>query len=119
MSGGLQDAPRCPVRPAPRFPARGAVSRGALVLALGLLANPLAAQEAAPAPAPTAAASTGAPRQIDFEANELSYNDQSDTVTARGNVILRSEDRSVRADEVVWDRISGKIIATGNIRLVD
>ncbi|MBA4767474.1 MAG: LPS-assembly protein LptD, partial [Porphyrobacter sp.] len=117
MSGGLQDAPRCSARPAPRFPAPGAVSRAALVLALGLVAAPIAAQEAGPAVAP--AASAKAPQQIDFESRELSYNEQTDTVTARGDVILRSEDRSVRADEVVWDRKSGKIIATGNIRLVD
>jgi LPS-assembly protein len=43
----------------------------------------------------------------------------TDTVTARGNVVLRSEDQSVRADEVTWDRTTGQIIATGNIRLVD
>ena len=116
MSGGLQDAPRVATRPAPRFPAPGAVSRVALALAFALAPAALAAQEAQTAPA---AAATEAPRQIDFEASELSYNDQSDTVTARGNVILRSEDRSVRADEVVWDRKTGKIIATGNIRLVD
>ena len=60
-----------------------------------------------------------APRQIEFEARELSFNSETDTVTARGNVLLRSDDRSVRADEVTWDRRSGQIIATGNIRLVD
>ena len=67
----------------------------------------------------TAADLAPAPRQIDFEATELSYDNATDTVTARGNVILRSEDRSVRADEVTWDRKSGRIIASGNIRLVD
>jgi LPS-assembly protein len=84
-----------------------------------MLAAPtaLAAQDQ---PAPTAATSAEAPpRQIDFEARELSYNNETDTITARGDVVLRSEDRSVRADEVTWDRRSGSIIATGNIRLVD
>nr|WP_233992058.1 LPS assembly protein LptD [Porphyrobacter sp. AAP82] len=148
-------------RHAPRFPARGSVSRIALALALALAAEPLAAQETpAPAPAPAPvddrtmeerieqdligyghrrppadlaepvlitardlapapAAGARPPRRIDFEARELAYNDQTDTVTARGDVILRSEDRSVRADAVTWDRKTGKIIATGNIRLVD
>jgi len=59
------------------------------------------------------------PRKIDFEATELSYNNEADIVTARGNVILRSEDRSVRADEVTWDRKTGRILASGNIRMVD
>jgi LPS-assembly protein len=107
-----------------RSPARGAPSR--LVLALALFAAPasLAAQTQAqdqtetPSREQIAAASPSA-RQIDFEAKELSYNSDTDIVTARGNVILRSEDRSVRADEVTWDRNTGKIIATGNIRLVD
>jgi LPS-assembly protein len=82
---------------------------------MAALAAPLAAQETPPAPAATAEA----PRKIDFEATELSYNNQADIVTARGNVILRSEDRSVRADEVTWDRKTGRILASGNIRMVD
>src|SRR3546814_19749614 len=44
-------------------------------------------------------------RVIDFEARELSYDSESDVVTAHGDVILRSEDDSVRADEVRWDQI--------------
>ncbi|RNJ63489.1 MAG: LPS-assembly protein LptD [Porphyrobacter sp. IPPAS B-1204] len=116
MSGGSSDGSREAACHALRVPTRSAASCLAVALAfLGAAAHPLAAQEqplaeAAPAPAP---------RQIDFEATELGYNSETDTVTARGNVILRSEDRSVRADEVVWDRNSGRIIASGNIRLVD
>lgn len=130
MSGGSSNGSRNAARPALRFPAQGLPSR--LTLALALLAAPaaLAAQdEPAPAPAPAAQtqveAQTQSPAQespaavIDFEAEQLSYDNESDTVTARGNVILRSEDRSVRADEVRWDRRAGTIIATGNIRLVD
>ncbi len=122
MSGGLPVAPRTPARPVLRRPARGLASWLALGAALSAAA-PLAAQDAPPAPPPapsaTAAPTAPAPRQIDFEARELSYDNQTETVTARGNVILRSEDRSVRADEVTWDRTSGRIIASGNIRLVD
>ncbi len=57
--------------------------------------------------------------RIDFEAAELSYDNVNDVVTARGNVILRNQDRSVRADEVRWDRKAGSILATGNVRVVD
>jgi LPS-assembly protein len=101
-----------------RFPARVAASR--LVLAVTLIAAPaaLAAQEQTPPPAPTETA-TPSPRQLGFEASELAYDSETETVVARGDVILRSEDRSVRADQVTWDRRSGTIIATGNIRLVD
>lgn len=108
--------------PAQRLPARGAARARAshLVLALGLAAAaaPLAAQDDTPA-APPPGATEETARRIDFEARELSYNNESDIVTARGDVILRSEDRSVRADEVMWDRTTGRIIASGNIRLVD
>ena len=120
MSGGLPVAPRTPARPALRCPARGLASLLALGAALAAAA-PLAAQDETPPPAPVAAPtiSPAPPRRIDFEARELSYDNQTETVTARGDVILRSEDRSVRADEVTWDRNSGRIIASGNIRLVD
>lgn len=64
-------------------------------------------------------ASEQASRQIDFEAQTLSYNNENDVVTASGNVVLRSDDRSVRADQVTWDRRSGVIMANGNVRFVD
>lgn len=65
------------------------------------------------APAP------GAERDIGFEADTLEYDSDADTVTARGNVVLREGDRSVRADEVRWDRPAGEIQASGNVRFVD
>lgn len=58
-------------------------------------------------------------RIIAFEADRLAYDSEAEVVTARGDVVLRSEDRSVRADEVVWYRESGRIIASGSIRFVD
>lgn len=58
-------------------------------------------------------------RSIEFEARELAYDADGDVITAKGNVILRSEDSSARADEVRWDRKAGMILATGNVRVVD
>ena len=72
----------------------------------------------APTPAPAPPPSTGE-RQIDFEADGLEYDSDADVVTATGNVLLRSGDQSVRADAVSWNRMSGQIVATGNIRFVD
>ncbi|WP_209348130.1 LPS assembly protein LptD [Pontixanthobacter sp. CEM42] len=62
---------------------------------------------------------TEAGRAIDFEANELAYDSENDIVTASGNVILRSEDRSVRAQQVTWNRKTGQIVASGDVRFVD
>lgn len=98
-----------------RLPVRAAASRAALAFMLVAAPAALAAQDQAP----EIAVAAPAPRQIDFETREISYDNTNDIITARGNVILRSEDRSVRADAVTWDRRSGQIIATGNIRLVD
>ncbi|TAD72921.1 MAG: LPS-assembly protein LptD [Sphingomonadales bacterium] len=115
MSGGSSDGSRPGACLAQR-PARGIASCLAVVLTLLGAVDPLAAQADVPV---TQKANPDPARQIDFEASELSYETETETVTARGNVILRSEDRSVRADEITWDRASGRIIASGNIRLVD
>jgi LPS-assembly protein len=56
---------------------------------------------------------------IAFEADGITYNSNSEAVTASGNVILRRSGQSVRADAVTWNRTSGEIVATGNIRFVD
>jgi len=61
----------------------------------------------------------GSPRAIGFEADTLEYDSQGDTVIARGNVLLQEGDRSVRADEVRWDRPAGQIEARGDVRYVD
>lgn len=65
-------------------------------------------QEAAPATQP-----------ITFEADQVSYAYDNEVVTASGDVVLRREGQSVRADKVTWNRTTGQIVATGNIRLVD
>ena len=71
---------------------------------------------------PEGAAGVGnllAGRRIEFTANLLEYDSNGDIVTARGDVFLQAEDRSLRAETVVWDRQSGQITAQGDVRLVD
>lgn len=95
------------------------------VLALVSVTNPAMAQELpeptiAPEPAETPApAETKTPREVAFEADELRYNQETDTVSASGNVILRSGDQSLKAQNVTWNRLTGEIIAEGDIRLID
>lgn len=110
--------------------------RPGAVLAAALLAAPLPAwaqdepppdrarterdQEPSEArPLEAAEAEASGEREIAFEATELSYDSEADVVTASGDVLLRSGDQSVRADSVSWDRMTGEIVATGNIRFVD
>ena len=58
-------------------------------------------------------------RQISFAADILSYDSDAELTTAQGNVVLRSGDRSLRADTVSWSQRTGVILATGNVRFVD
>ena len=58
-------------------------------------------------------------RQIAFASDILSYDADAEIVTAEGNVVLRSGERSVRADTVSWSRRTGVIVASGNVRFVD
>ncbi len=116
-----------------RLAMNAALMNCALTISLMVLPAPLLAQDAAqpPQPAPeqlpvqteekddVSLEEQFAGDTIDFEAEQLSYDSETDTVSARGDVILRSDDRSVRADEVVWKRAEGRIFAAGNIRLVD
>ena len=94
--------------------------------ALALPVMPLAAQELdqrpledAPAPPPARATDAAGNRQVAFEADQLSYDENGETLTATGNVVLRSGDRSVRADSVTYNRTSGRILASGRVRFVD
>ena len=85
---------------------------------------PTALPTAAPTPAPTPpdesapiAVEEGEP--ISFEADQVEYSDNDKLVTAKGNVVLRHEDQSVRSDTVTWNSETGQIFAAGNVRLVD
>ncbi|WP_423142248.1 LPS-assembly protein LptD [Parablastomonas sp. CN1-191] len=126
-------------RSRPRLPALSILRQrwrgGAAVLALTLSATPALAQDAAVSPTQSAdplaqpvpptppvvggPAPTADADRIGFEANGVEYNSDADTITATGNVVLRREDQSVRADAITYNRKSGQIVATGNVRFVD
>ena len=75
----------------------------------------------APACAQTAAASApvGGTGPIDFTADSLAYQSDSDVVTATGDVRLVREGNRVRADRVVWNRKSGEVRAEGDVSIVN
>ncbi len=76
-----------------------------------------AGQAVAQAPAPSAPA---APEQaVDFSAEQLNYDDNTDTVTATGDVRMTREGNRVRADSISWNRKSGQVIASGNVIVVN
>jgi LPS-assembly protein len=81
--------------------------------------QPFPARPSAPRAAPSATPAAAKDGPIAFEADEVAYDDNTQTVTATGSVVLRREKQSVRADQVTWNRDTGQIVATGNIRLID
>ncbi|MBT0668580.1 LPS-assembly protein LptD [Novosphingobium profundi] len=87
----------------------------ALAQALSRPAEQAPITQAPPKPAPETADAV----PIAFEADTVEYAEKGDTVTASGNVVLRREGQSVRADSVTWNRETGKIEATGDVRMVD
>ena len=84
---------------------RPAASAAILVLA------PVAvmAQDAAP--------TTAGADEINFAADAINYNNETEVVEASGNVVLRRDAIELRADRVNWDRTSGKVFAQGNVRI--
>lgn len=74
-----------------------------------------------PAPPPTAA-DIPAPLsddQVRFSAGALDYEFKADVVTATGDVRMAREGERLRADKIVWDRKTGKVLATGNIAVTN
>jgi LPS-assembly protein len=55
---------------------------------------------------------------IAFSSDVIDYDSVSDVVTAKGNVIVKREGYTLRADTVVWNRQSGEVTANGNIRSI-
>ena len=98
------------------------VRASAAALALATLGCPVLAQaqEATEGPIAEAPQPPSAEQdQIQFEADGASYDDNADLLSVFGNVVLRRDGQSVRADQLTWDRKTGQIVAQGNIRFVD
>lgn len=57
--------------------------------------------------------------QVSFTADELIYDENSDIVTASGQVRMTSEGNVLRADRVIWNRRTGEVRAEGNVRVVN
>jgi LPS-assembly protein len=84
---------------------------------------PLLLLSAAPsALAQTAPPALAAPAQdpmVDFAADSISYDVNSDVVQARGNVVVRRDGYTLTADSVDYDRKTGLVTASGNVVVTD
>jgi LPS-assembly protein len=109
---------QCPLQ-APNRRLRAWCRAGAVACAVAVagVSAPLMAQDLSDSTAE--AGDPGEREVIAFEADRVEYQQDEDTVSAIGNVVLRRDDQSVRADRVTWDRVSGEIVAEGTVRFVD
>ena len=97
-----------------------------LLLASSMLASPVQAQTIS-----TTAAGTNRPLQLEegspffdpniiyLEADELVNDETTGVLTAQGEVEGRYQDRTLRADEVLYTLETGRVIASGNVVLID
>ncbi|MDB5714078.1 MAG: LPS-assembly protein LptD [Sphingomonadales bacterium] len=77
------------------------------------------AQQGFPPPPVVPTVSAKAEQQVDFAANQLDYDNDTQVVTATGDVRMASEGNRVRADKIVWNRKSGAVHAIGNVVTVN
>ena len=87
-----------------------------LVVALPLAAVTPAAAQTRAAPKPK---SDKPGDRLLVEAAELIYDNDNNTVTARGNAELHYGPRTLLADRVRYDRATSRVFAEGNVRLTD
>jgi LPS-assembly protein len=74
---------------------------------------PPASAEPALAPAATGA------DQVQFSAGTLEYDTNADIVTATGDVRMFREGERLRGDKVVWNRKTGRVVASGNVAVTN
>ncbi|MES2137465.1 MAG: LPS assembly protein LptD, partial [Pseudomonadota bacterium] len=77
-----------------------------------------AAQEVARPSPPPGSADAASADIVDFSADTVTYDNEADVVQATGEVRMNRDGNYLAADEVVWDRKSGQVVARGNVVLV-
>ena len=96
-------------------------------LAIALCATPALAapqdlQNRPVAPPPASDPAITAPSgedQVQFSAGSLEYDTNTDVVTALSEVRMFRQGDRLRADKVVWNRKTGKVVASGNIAVTN
>jgi LPS-assembly protein len=63
----------------------------------------------------TASAPAPADEVIDFSADQVIYDSEADVVTATGEVRMNREGNYLAADQVIWNRKTGQVLAKGNV----
>ncbi len=83
----------------------------ALPFLLGAPVSALAQDAPAPAPVPEAAE----PSIVEFSADQVTYDSDADVMTAAGAVRMNRDGNYLAAEQVVWNRKSGEVRASGSV----
>ncbi|WP_448502315.1 LPS-assembly protein LptD [Sphingomonas sp.] len=70
-------------------------------------------------PPPPSVSTARTDDQIDFSADLLEYDSNSETVQASGDVRMFRQGERLRADRVTWNRQTGEVVAEGNIAVTN
>ena len=92
---------------------------GALLLSAGTAAGQDLQDRAVAAPTLASNPAPASEDEVNFTANALEYDNRADVVTATGDVRMTRAGNRLRADKVVWNRTTGKVLATGNIAVTN
>ena len=76
----------------------------------------VAAQAQTPTVTPTPSL---AEPNVNFSADQVTYDSEADIITAQGRVRLDRDGNYVAADQIVWTRKTGAVVATGNVVVVN
>lgn len=96
------------------------LSRCGRAVTVGIVAATLAASgPVALAQTPEAAIPAEAKDKMLLQADELLYDFDGETVTARGKVQIYYGAYVLDADQVVYDQKSGRLVATGGVRMIE
>ena len=72
-----------------------------------------------PSPAATAHSPADPSETVAFSAEQATYDNQSDILTASGAVRMSRDGNYLAADSVTWNRKTGQVIARGNVVVVN
>jgi len=70
-------------------------------------------------PSPPADAQEAADREVTFAADQLTYEDSGDIITASGDVRMARAGYRLRAAAIRWNRKTGEVTATGDVRITN
>ena len=55
---------------------------------------------------------------VEFTSDNLEVDEKKNLMIAKGNVVIKSQNETIKADKVLYDKKLDKALATGNLSLI-